>query len=90
MEPTPRARSSIYDEYFNIQYVDKIKYGFCKTCGKSDNGDFKVTFKMTSHNTTSLRNHLKAAHSDLYKKLITPTESNDKMKKNLESFFKVN
>lgn len=61
---------SSYSEYFDIVMVKNVKYGFCKNCGKNAKGELKVKFKMTGHNTTSLRNHLKNAHSKLFSKFL--------------------
>lgn len=92
--PSPRTRS-LYVDYFQISYVNNIKYGFCLKCGKNEKGEFKVGFKMTGHNTKSLRTHLQKIHSDIYKELSdTPVSSKNKTdpirKTKLQEFFHKN
>lgn len=65
---TPRTRS-IYQKYFEFNYVNNIKYGCCLTCGKNEKNEFKVKFKMTAHNT-SLRNHLKQTLLEIFNEMV--------------------
>lgn len=90
--PSPRGKS-IYAEYFEIMYIKGIKFGYCKTCGKNEKGKFKVGFKMTKHNTTSLRNHMKSLHPSIFEKVLMKgtidSQPKDLRKVKLDQFFTV-
>ena len=66
---SPKGRS-LYASYYEIMYIENIKYGFCLTCGKNDKGEFKIGFKITGHNTKSLRTHLQKCHVNIYRVII--------------------
>lgn len=89
---------SVYETYFEMTYMDGIKYGNCIDCGKNAVGKLKVSYKMGDHNTSSLRDHLKSKHPDNFKKLLEAqglidrqnTEKKDVRNLKLEDFFQVN
>ena len=92
-EPNSPRTKSIYQKYFEFKYVNNIKYGCCITCGKNDKNEYKVTLKMTAHNTSSLRNHLKLTHLEIFKEMVQNAQTfnvnKDTRKQNLNTYFKV-
>ena len=91
VEPSPRK--SLYEEFFEFAYEKGVKYGQCLNCGKDSKGKFIVRYKMSGHNTSSLRTHLKSKHIEIFQKLFECKESekkkDDQPKINLSNFFKV-
>lgn len=88
------SRKSIYEEFFQFNYENGVKYGNCIKCGKNSKGIWIVRYKMSGHNTSSLRTHLKNKHVESFNKLSTRKESDkpqgNRAKVNFANFFKVN